>query len=217
MYIMKSKKKQKRRGGDSNLESCTDTGFLCNHDDEGKTEYCGKYKPGSVCYSNKCYTPANCRNPTIPNTIDPNALKTNATDPNALKTNAIDPNALKTNAIDPNAVKTNAEDTNDLKTNAEDPNAVKTNAIKTNAIDQDTKNQHTTPVKDGKFGSDNLINGAVGVAGLGAMYMGYKWLNKKKASSDDSSSPEKKKSSRQKRKSSRRKRKSSHRKSISHR
>ena len=210
MYIMKSKKKQKRRGGDSNLDSCTDTGFVCNHIEEGKTEYCGKYKPGSVCYSNKCYTPANCRNPTIPNTIDPNALKTNAEDTNALKTNAED---------------TNAEDTNALKTNAED-----TNAIKTNAIDQDTKNQHTTPVKDGKFGSDNLINGAIGVAGLGAMYMGYKWLNKKKASSDDSSSPEKKKassddssspekkkSSRRKKKSSRRKRKSSHLKSISHR
>jgi hypothetical protein len=140
MYIMKSRKKEKMRGGGLNLESCTDTGFECPKADEGKTEFCKPWIPtGSVCYSEKCYTPANCAK---------------ATDPGPA---------------------------------------------------------------DGKSGSNNLINGVVGVAGLGAMYMGYKWLNKKKASSDDSSSPEKMKSSRRKRKSSRRKRKSSRRKSISYR
>ena len=167
MYIMKSKKKQKRRGGDSNLESCTDTLYSCYGSKDGETKYCEQWKPGSVCYSNKCHTPANCIYGTNP---DIKAQETRATDP--LK----DADPLKAT---------------DLLKDADPSNATVE-----------------------KSGSNNLING---VAGIGAMYMGYKWLNKKKASSDDSSSPEKKKSSRQKRKSSRRKRKSSHRKSISHR
>jgi hypothetical protein len=194
MKSKKKTKKQKRRGGGSNLDSCEDTHYRCYGYKDGDTKYCEQWKPGSVCYSSKCYTPANCRNPTIP---DIKASETKASETNASETNASETKASETNAIDPKAP-------DPLKTidplKATDPNAI------------DSKNG-----TDGKSGSNNLINGVVGVAGLGAMYMGYKWLNKKKASSHDSSSPEKRKSSHRKRKSSRRKRKSSHRKSISHR
>jgi hypothetical protein len=189
---MKSRKKQKRSGGESNPESCKETKlkFVCRAQDHGKTEFCKTWDPTSVCYSEKCYTPANCIYPTNPDTTDSNAI-----DPNAIDSNAIDSNAIDPNAIDPNAI---------------DPNAIDPNAIDPNAIDP-------SKARTENSGSNNLINGVVGVAGLGAMYMGYKWLNKKKASSDDSSSPEKRKTSRRKRKTSRRKRKSSRRKSISHR
>ena len=98
---MKSKKKQKMRGGDSNLESCTDTHYSCYEYKDGDTKYCEQWKPGSVCYSSKCYTPANCRNPTIP---DIKAPETKATDTNALKTNALKTNAPETKPSDTNAI-----------------------------------------------------------------------------------------------------------------
>lgn len=59
---MKSRKKQKRSGGESNPESCKETKlkFVCPAHDHGKTKFCQDFNPNSVCYSEKCYTPANC-------------------------------------------------------------------------------------------------------------------------------------------------------------
>jgi len=66
---MKSRKKEKMRGGDLKLESCKDTGFECPKADEGKTEFCKEWV-NAVCYSEKCYTPANCAKATDPGPAD---------------------------------------------------------------------------------------------------------------------------------------------------